>query len=566
MSLVGALHLGRSGLTASQSALQVVGNNLSNAATVGYSRQSAVIVPGAEVQLGADAFVGTGARLQSIIRHVDQALIARVRASQSDTSAAQTRQELLTQIESIHAELSDNGLSNRLNEFFSAWEDLANNPSDAGLQALTVSQGRSLAEYINSMHGDLVTLRTQVDDSITSTVNAANDLLDRIALLNRQIVITDAGTGAVNGLRDERDRLIDELSELVDVQTIEQSTGAVDVLVNSLPVVLAGQSRGLEAEFRTENDELQVLVRIAADGSQIEPSAGKIAALLQSRETDVVNAIETLNTFAGTLAFEVNKIHASGQAKVGFTTLTSTGRVEDSAASLNSVAANLPFTPVTGTLAVHLTQKSTGQRTTTQIGIDLNGIGSDTTLNDLAAAFNGVANLSASVSADGKLSLTANGSDFEFSFSDDTSGVLAALGLNTYFAGSDASNLTINANLAASPQFIATGQGHIAGDNRTALAIAGLADDPIASLGTASLEQFWKSHVEDYAIRTAGSTSQAQASQLVTEGLAAQRLAVSGVNVDEEAINMLAFQRAFQGSARFIGVIDELMNTMLSLV
>lgn len=566
MSLVGALHLGRSGLVASQAALQVVGNNMANSATVGYSRQSAVIVPATEVQVGPAAFIGTGARLQQISRHVNEALIARVRASISEENASTAQHELLSQIESIHNELGDSGLSSRLDEFFGMWEDLANNPGDAGLQSLTVAEGRSLAEYIQSIHGDLTTLRTQLDDSLTTAVNAADDLLDRIATLNQQIVITDSGTGAANGLRDERDRLLDELAELVDITTIEQPSGTVDVFIKSLPVVLGDRSRGLELEYRNGDDGLEVQLRVAADGSLLEPSAGRIGALLASRTSDITAAIDTLSNFASSLIWELNKLHASGQAGAGFTTLTSTEGVDDAAAALNTAAAGLPFTPATGTLQIHVTQKSTDQRTTTQLSIDLDGLGADTTLSDLAAAIDGIANLNASVSADGKLTIASSTSDFEFSFSDDTSGVLAAMGLNTFFAGSDASNITINPTLAARPALIATGQGHIAGDNRTALAIAELSKAEIDSLGGASLRQTWRTHVEDYAIRTAAAKSNAQAAGMITEGLTSQRLAVSGVNIDEEAINMLAYQRSFQGSARFISVVNELMETMLSLV
>lgn len=566
MSLVGALQIGRSGLVVNQAALQVVGNNMANASTVGYSRQSAIGVAGPDVQVGPNTFIGTGTRLAQIVRHVDQALISRIRASLADQESATARQELLTQIESIYGDLTDQGLTSRLTDFFNVWSDLAGNPTDSGLQSLVVAEGDSLAEYINGLHGDMVAMRNQVDASIASAVTTADDLMSRIASLNQQIVITDRGTGAAHGLRDERDRLIDELSKIIDITTVEQPSGTVDVFVKSLPVVLNGESRGLTLQTETVDDQLRLSVRITDDGSLIEPESGKLGMLLAAREQDVQHAMDKLDEMVGCLAYELNVLHASGQAGRGFTSLTSTGRVEDPAAALNSATAGLPFDVVNGTLQIHVTQKSTGLRVATQVSVDLDGLGTDTSLNDLAAAIDAVANVSASVTADGRLAIAADGSDFEFSFSDDSSCVLAAMGLNGFFSGSKASELSMNEVLTADPSMLAVGLNHVAGDNRTALAIAALADAPQDSLNGLSMMQFWRRNMEEYAVRTEQANAEVAATTLVTEGLAAQRQSISGVSIDEEAINMLSYQRAFQGSARFITVVDELMQTMLSLV
>ncbi len=566
MSLVGALHLGRTGLAVTQSALEVVGNNLANAATPGYTRQSASLAPSTGINMGSGNVFGTGVKLKEIIRHVDEALNARVRSATSDQHASLARQEILTQIESIQGELTDAGLSAKLTEFFNSWSELANNPSDNSLRSLVVSQGGNLSQFLRSVRDELVDLRTQIDRSINAAGQSANDLVDKIAALNQQIVVNEAGQGGANALRDERDMLLSELAEFVDITTIEQSAGAVDVFVASTPIVLGTSSRGLEVETISENNTLVTNLKVKQDQAIINPGSGRLGQLLTSRENDVNAAIDTLDQFTKDFIFEVNRLHSSGQADHGFDTVSSFDFVDDPAVALNLTAAGLEHTPKNGTFDIHLRQKSTNELVSTRIEVDLDGIGADTTLNDLATSISAVANITATVGVDGRITLTADSADFEFTFSDDHSGVLAALGINTFFTGSDATNIDMNQVLTNDPTLLATGQGHISGDNRTALLIADLGDAQGDSFNGLTFREFWGRHIEDYAIRTGQTNDSVKSTAVIVEGLETQRQSKSGVNLDEEAINLITFEQAYQGSARFLSVVNELMDTMLGLV
>ncbi|MHC4994236.1 MAG: flagellar hook-associated protein FlgK [Planctomycetota bacterium] len=568
MSLVSALHTGRTGLAANQLALEVTGNNLANAATEGYSRQNAIAVaaPGIEVQQGIR--VGTGVRIEAIKRQVDEALNTRLRAAIGDQSAAAAGQNILTQIESIHNELTDQGLLSRLDRFFNTWSELANNPTENGLRSLVIAEGQSLSSFFQSVRSDLVDLRRQTDDALGAAVVEAESLLNRIAMVNEEIVVAEGGLGGANALHDQRDKLLAELAEYFEITTVEDNSGTMSVYVDSIPVVQGNDSRGLKLVRETNpGGEVEISLRIKEDNSLLEPSTGTIGQIATSRERDVNFAIDTLDEMAGQLIYELNKLHSSGQAENGFDDVLSAYSVDDAAAALNSTTANLDFTPVNGSFELHVTQKSTGTRESSLIQVDLDGLnGDDTTLTGLAAAISATPNLSATVTVDGRLEITADSSDFEFSFASDSSGVLAALGVNTFFTGTDASDIRVNQRLVDDPTLLAVARDHLLGDNGTAEAIARLGDQPVDALGGLTIVEYWTRHVEDYAVRTDQANESLEAQRIIAQGLEAQRQAVSGVSVDEESINLLAFQRAYQGSARFITVVDEVMQTLLGLV
>ena len=567
MSLTGSLQIGRSGLLASQRALEVTGNNLANVATRGYHRQEVSLTPGLTQRVGPGVFVGRGVQIDSIVRRVNEALEDRLRGGVAQEHGFIARQEVLKEIESIQNELSDTDLSSSLSAFFNAWSDLANSPQDNAARSLLVQEAQTLASQVRDQRSELTRLQSELDDRIGQAASAADALLSQLEQLNQQITLAEGGSpGGAHGLRDERGAIVEELSQYLDVSVVEQPNGAFDVYVGSIPIVLNGRSRGVEVRSQTVDGEKRTDLVLRDDGSLLDTQAGRLGALVAGREGDVSDALDALDGLARSLIFEVNRLHSQGQGLKGYAELTSTYRVDDATLALNDPDAGLAFTPSHGGFDVHLTQVSTGQRTTTRIPVDLDGIGADTSLNDLAAALSAVGNLSATVSADGHLTLTTTGSDFELSFSDDSSGTLAALGLGAFFEGEDATDLAVHQDVASDLRRVAAGQGHVPGDNRNAVALAGLRERQLDSLGGRSLTELWNQHVSDFGIRLGQATAKAASAAVVRENLEVQRQSYSGVNTDEEAVNLLTHQRAYQASARFLSVVDEMLQTLLNLV
>lgn len=564
MSINGALQIGRSALAVSQAALQTAGNNMANAATVGYSRRSVHLAPSRDEMIASGAQVGTGVELMTVRREVDLALQSRLRAAISDEHGAQIDQRFLTQIETLQNELSDNDLSTLMSEFFNSFSELANNPQDSAIRSLVVQQGQALASRVAELRAGYTGVRSQVDRTLGQSINAANDILKTIASLNGQIANTEHDGTQAASLRDQRDVLLDQLAGYVDFSTVEQNNGAVDVFIGSSPIILGTTSRGLELRNSTVNGEPAVTLRVAADGTILEPESGEIGALMLQRDEIVTPALDSLDTFASTLINEVNKLHSQGQGLVGQRNIAGYTVVEDATVNLNNTAADLPARIENGSFFIHVTDTQTGLRTAHRIDVN----GDAMSLNDLVDQINtvvGVPNVTAGVNADRQFTLDAT-AGYEISFSDDTSGALAALGVNTFFTGRGAGDIDVASTIANDPRLLAVGAGHVPGSNDTAIAIANLQDKGVEALGGRSMRGYWQESVSNVAVRLSAANSAAESTKLVRESINAQAQAVSGVSLDEEAINMMTFQRQFQAAARFISTIDETLQTLLSIV
>ena len=578
MSLTGSLNIGRSALSASQVAIQVTGNNFANASTPGYSRQR-VNLQALSDQRWGNYFLGRGVGIASIQRQVAAALQARLNGSISQQASADIGSSFLSQLESVVNELGDNNLSDQFDKFYSAWSEIANSPNRDGARALVVQQGRTLAAAIQSTRRDLFNARAQLDQQLGASVNQADNLLNQIAAINVQIVNSEGGSAEANALRDQRDTLISGLSQIMDVSTIEQANGAVDVLVGSTPVVLAGLNRGVTLQRSVDGETVTVNVR--ADGTQLSINGGTIGGLLEQRGGAVDRTIDSLDRVAGQLIFQVNRIHSTGYGGTTFSSVRSTLTIPaaDTTRAINdptnTTFADLPFHANNGGFLVTVKNDQTGASQTVRINVDLDGItntgapgtADDTSVASLAGDLNGVANLNATINPDGTLSIAA-GTGYSVSFSEDSSGVLAVLGVNTYFTGTDATNIGIRQALIDEPRLLATGQV-IAGaptDNGAALAIAGLRTATNDALSGASIAGAWRDVAQVIGAEAQAAASRADASTIVRDNLEAQRSAISGVSLDEESINLLNYQRMYQGAARFISTVDELTQTLLAMV
>lgn len=578
MGLTSAFQIGHSALTASQLAIQVAGNNLANAATPGYSRQIAHLAPmrGDHSSLGWS--VGSGVLVRDVRRQIDEALQARLWSGISAETGAAQQFQLLAQVETALGELTDNDLSSELNAYFSAWSERANGNQSG---SMVVQQGVRLAEFIQRVRRDLDSQRAEVDRQLGAQVTAANTLLSQIAKLNRDVADAEVGGSTANALRDQRDALVSELSAYLDVTAVEQPSGSVNILIGSTPVVLGTQSRGIELARETVNGSLAVSVAVKQDGQRLEVLSGSVGALLAGRESTVSGTIEGLDRLATQLIYQVNRLHSTGTNAAGLRTTTGTLSISGADRTLalndpdNRTLGGLPFAPTNGGFLVQVMQTATGQTRTVRIDVDLDGrtaagapgYGDDTSAEDIRAALNAIDGLSATFTADGRLKIDA-AAGVEFSFAEDTSGVLAVLGVNSFFQGADASDIAVRAELQNDPTLLATGRiiGGQFVENGTALELASLQDTALAGLGDRSLRASWTETVQALGVRVAAAKSNAASASLVRESLEAQRAGLSGVSVDEESLNLMTFQRQYQGAARFIAAVDEMTQVLINLV
>lgn len=566
MSLIGALNIGKSALATHQASLQVTSNNIANAGNPDYTRQIATIQTSKDLEYRPGIFMGTGVNLTGVQRQIDEALMGRLRGSVSDTAGAGTLEQWMGRIESVFNELTDEDLSTQLSNFFNAWSNLANKPQDNGLRQVVLQTGSAVASWFQSMRTDFSNLQTDVDARLEARTTDADRIAEQIAQLNGQIVTAEGGSsGQANNLRDQRDQLLKQLSQMVNIKTMEQPSGSIDVYVGSEPLISHTTNRGIGLRKETVDGELQTTVIFKADRGAMKMTSGELGALQEVRSTHLEGVITKVDELAGSLILELNKLHAAGQGLAGFSNVTGTTAVADATVALTDARADLDFPPKNGSFVVHVTNKTTGLVSSTLVQVDLDGSGADTTLNSLVADIDGIDDISAAVNA-GKLQIAADSANLEISFSQDSSDVLAALGINSFFTGSNARDIRVNEVVLNNPSMIAASRNGDIGDNQTARAIAGLESMSLKGLNGTSLKEAYQAMVNNVAVSADASRTHAEAAHAVQQTLEAQRESLSGVSLDEEAINLIRQQRAFQGAAKLISAVDELMKTVLSLV
>jgi flagellar hook-associated protein 1 FlgK len=285
-----------------------------------------------------------------------------------------------------------------------------------------------------------------------------------------------------------------------------------------------------------------------------------MGALLQLSQTTIPAYIQQIDNFTAGLISMVNEQHAEGISQSGpFTTLTGTNSVSDASATL--AQSGLPATPTQGQLTINIVDNATGAQTAVAISVNP----SSESLNDLAAAINGAGHLTATVSG-GQLSIAAD-SGYSFDFAaDQGTHILASLGMNPFFQGTNASDIQVADALVNNPAGIAAGCTADSGDGSNATAISNLENTPSAAFGGNTMAQTWQTTVSGIGIDASNATQTQQSAQSMVDTLTTQEQAISGVSLDEEAAKVLQYQQLYEASARYMTTVGQLTQTLLSYI
>ncbi|HLH25571.1 MAG TPA: flagellar hook-associated protein FlgK [Chloroflexota bacterium] len=449
------LDLSLRALQAQQLALDVTGQNVANSNTAGYSRQTVnfattapYTLPGMNrAQIAGQ--VGTGVVVAGIDRARDLFADVQYRAEASVQSQAQAQSDALQQVQTVLNEPSSTGLSAMLSNFFGAWQDLANNPSDTATRAPLVQQAAALASGFNRAAQGLSTIQQNLNDHVKLDVDQVNSLSTQIAALNRQIVQVEVTGQRANDLRDRRDLLLDQVSQLAQIQSSESADGSVNVTLGGHTLV---QGQSVDALTTTATGPGGMLdVRFTSDNSLATLNSGELRGLMDARDTSIPNYLGQLNSIAANLIGAVNSLHAAGYGLDG-----GTGRA--------------------------------------------------------------------------------------------------------FFAGTDAATIAVDPTVAANPNTVAAADApNQAGNNNTALAIAQLQHTMSPSTGD-SYNALIASLGVDARAAQGTLANQTALVQLLTQ----RRQTVSGVSLDEEATQMLRYQRAYEAAARLITTNDEMLDKLIN--
>ena len=565
MSLFSAINVAGNALQANQIGLQVVGQNIANASTPGYLREQAVFVPGPTQQVG-NLLEGTGVQIQGITQNINNFLEQQLRNANSDQSNTAVNTQTFTQLQNLLNELGTSNLNNNLSGFFSSIAQVLNSPQDPSARNLAVLNGQTVAGDFNNLAGQVGQLRQNLNDEVSNSASSINSLLTQIGNLNVQIAqATGGGTSAsaAVGLTDQRNQALSSLSQLINVTTAQQQDGTISVYVGGQYLVDEGIVRQVQTDQTTSGGVQVDNLAISGSDTPLAVTSGQVAGLINSRDQILGGFTTQLNSLAGTLASEFNKIYSGGQGLAGYTQVTSAAPVDDVNAPLD--AAGLAVTPTTGDFQVLLYNTQTGLSQTTTVHVTENGLGGDTTLASLAGQLNSISGLSASVTPQGRLSLTATAPNTQVAFAGDTSGTLAAIGLNTFFTGSTAGDLAVNGVVSQNPSTFAASAGGVGADTQVAQQLANFANLPLASQNGSTFTDLQNSLAANVTQQASVAQSASQAATSFQQSLQNQETSVSGVNIDDETISLLQYQHAYEASARFISALNTLFDQLVQL-
>ncbi|HEX6039232.1 flagellar hook-associated protein FlgK [Longimicrobium sp.] len=337
MSLGNILSVARSALLAQQTAVQVASQNLSNAATEGYSRQRAALAPGDAVRT-AGGLLGTGVRVRNVERARDSLLDVAVRREGGNAAGAGLRRDLLGEVEGVFGELSGTPVAGALDEFWNAWSDLASHPDTDSLRGLVQLQGGRVATTINGALDALAQVGEAARDRVMATVSEVNNLAARVADLNGQIQTAELGGATAGDLRDSRDLLLDDLAKRSGARVLERPDGTLAVAIGGATIVDGTSTRALEV--RTTAGTLSV--GLVGSPSTVSGMGGEAAAALEVHNGEVPRVSDELRRLGAAVATEVNAVHRAGNGR-DFFAVDASGRLSLSPDVAN--AANIGLSP-----------------------------------------------------------------------------------------------------------------------------------------------------------------------------------------------------------------------------
>lgn len=565
MSLFTAIQGSANSLRVNQLGLQVVGNNIANVNTPGYVRQDLVVAPALGYRSG-DLILGQGVQAIAVEQRLDEFVLERLRQTQSQLNYHQVLESANGELESYLNELTGNDISTRMSNFSAAFQEVANQPGSESIRALAIQRGQELASQLRSVSESVTRTSLRNRDEVGEATQQINRLVDSIAKLNLRIVEMEGGSMSdAVGLRDERLKALDELSIYVDITSKEQPNGSVTVFVGGDYLVTDAIPRKVKTELVDSGELSNLELRFEDTDARVNVSGGKIRGLYEAAQMATSSGfVGKLDAMTRDIIHVVNRIHSQGQGSAGFRSLQSENILNRTDVPLE--VSNPEFNLENGSFTITLKDGRTNSSTTYEIPIRQQGLISDTTPAQLAAALDSIVGLSASVTNNGRFEIQTESEALSFSFSNDTSGVLASLGLNTFFTGNSASTIQVRSEIVRDPTKLAISTDGVGNGAGNAIRLAEAFTNPSSLLGGKSLNGIYDSLISE-------TTREINTQKGVTDGLRnfqktleSKHLGISGVNLDEEAVKMMLFQRAFQAQSRLVSVASELLETLVNIV
>ncbi|MFI3187170.1 MAG: flagellar hook-associated protein FlgK [Methylococcaceae bacterium] len=536
-----------SGLLAAQRTLETISHNITNAGTVGYSRQTAEYGTKPAERTGA-GYIGQGVNITTVSRSYDQFITARLNASTASFAEADGFSTMATQVDDLVSNATS-GVPVALKSFFNMANEVANNPTSIPVRQAMLSGADAVAKSFNDMSAQLSSFRTQVNGQMQSMVTDVNSMAKTIAELNVKIVTDTRSNGGQqpNDLLDQRDTLLNKIAQNVGVSSITQTDGTVSVFVgNGLPLVLGINSYVMStAPSSTDGRQLDILV----NGQNITPSitGGALSGALKFRDTVLDPAQQQLGLVAAGFAGAFNQMHKAGYDLNGALG-TAMFSVEATSASPVPVTSS---SGIASTITAAYDPATLGNLQASDYRLDYDGAAySLTRLSDNKAIFTA-----------GALPATVEGMMIDVTTAP-TAGQ-SFLIRPTYDAAS------LIKSLITDPKLVAAADSNLLGpqpgNNKAALKFAALENTPLFG-GSVSLNGAYGALVSNVATLTQSGQNSSAAQQTLLNSVKQTQSNLAGVNLDEEAANLIKFQNAYQASAKAVSIANSLFTTLIGAI
>jgi flagellar hook-associated protein 1 FlgK len=539
LSLFGLFDIAKSAIFASQTALTVTSHNIANVNTPGFNRREAIFAVSGPVALSGN-LLGGGVTVTGIKRYYDQFIQTQLWGQYQNYGRSSALNQTLSQIEQIFNEAKNIGLAVPLTDFFNAWQEVATNPEGFVQRSLLLQKANSLVLAAKQMERGITENLESINNTIDNIAERVNAIGSEIAAINGKIVQVEAGSQveSAHDLRDQRDMLLNELADLVDFSSYEDENGSITIMVGMRNLVSGETSNSISTRTNEEGDKDLFLDGINITGNI---KKGQLGGLISVRDTIRTDSLDGLRRLMASLIQEINTLHRAGYG-------------------LDGTTDNDFFTPL---------QLSTRDFSS---GADMTATITDSSqlrLDEYNIQFDASGNYLVYNKQNGTLVTSgAYVSGTPISFDGIEIVITGTVTSTDTFTVSPLTDVIRNVEVAITDQqkiAAASSSTTLPGDNANALLMVQLSQNAIASLGDATFSSYYGGLVS-----TIGSMSKAASDSFTfDENLLSElnnrRESLSGVSLDEEAANLIRFQRSFEAGAKMIQVTDELLQTLLEL-
>ncbi len=572
----GLLGTAITGLAAFQRSLETTSHNIANVNTEGYSRQRVDLTTSNHLRTSA-GFLGTGVSISNISRSYDQFITTQLRSSTAAFGDVDRYGQLASQVDDILAD-SSVGMAPAIKDFFNAVNDTTDDPSSIPARQVLLSETEILTSRFDTMNSRFEEIRDQINTDMVVMADQINSYAESIADLNLRIAAEQGrpnGGQQPNDLLDKRDAVLNELAEIIDVSVVPTTGNMVSVFIGQGQELvldsIANKVTTLPSEFDSKN--LQIGIESSTGSKSIitkQVSGGSLAGTLRFRNEVLDTAQQRLGSVAASIAMEFNTIHTAGFDLDGnaggdfFNGINpvdvakhsgNTGGMELTVTFDQNNIQNIDFSDYkvelssTGPNTYRLTRLSDNSSFDLQeSGSALVPVNTNDVLPGISIAFdvtNGVANVGdnflirPTYSAASKINLAIN----------DPRQV------------SLATNIALDSN---NVEYVVAGP--MPGDNRNGLALAGLENKLGMLGGTASFQGAYGLVVSEVGVLSNAANVATAAQETLLNNAKGAWGNISGVNLDEEAANLVKFQQSYQAAAQMISVSNSIFDSLLGAV